>query len=175
MRSQEFRLRYVIHRFIDFIGGSMHEPDGTTPSSARMIAVMIFTALTFLTAGIITGFVHMTVETSESIAQVAATGKSTADLTKVIDLLTHAIVTITLWWFLFLAATALSLYGINVWKWVASIRAGVMPNDEGKMGAQNFNASVAEPAAVAPTVEASQHPSKESTSGGNDDEPDKLG
>jgi hypothetical protein len=120
----EHRLRYLVHRIIDFLGGSMYEPDGKTPSSARLIAVSIFTTLNVLTIGIVGGLVRMIVVTTRQIPHLAEIGKSTADLVKTVELLTKATVTISLWWFLFLAATALSLYGINVWKYVAAIRAG---------------------------------------------------
>lgn len=162
---REHRLRYVIHRVIDFLGGSMYEPDGHTPSSARLVAVSIFTTLNVLTIAIVAGLVRMIVVLSRQIPHLAEIGKSTADLVRTVELLTKATVTISLWWFLFLAATALSLYGINVWKYVAAIRAGTPANDNDAAPAApnvpTVSQAVAAVKAAAPQASAPAQPEDE--------------
>ena len=102
-----------------FIKKALMEENGETPSSARLIAAFILGALTVLTFLIILVLLFriMTIQDPMLGASLLSS------LTK-----------ITLYWFLFFAATALSLYGINVWKYIAGMRMGFDTSLDGGMG-----------------------------------------
>jgi hypothetical protein len=105
-----------------FIAKSLMEPNGETPSSARIIAAFIFGSLTVLTFLIILVLLFRIM----TIQDPYLGGALLSTLTK-----------ITLYWFLFFAATALSLYGINVWKYVAGMRMGFDNSIDPTMGGMN--------------------------------------
>jgi hypothetical protein len=105
-----------------FIARSLMEANGVTPSSARIIAAFIFGSLTILTFLIILVLLFRIM----TIQDPYLGGALLSTLTK-----------ITLYWFLFFAATALSLYGINVWKYVAGMRLGFDNSIDPTMGGMN--------------------------------------
>ena len=101
-----------------FVRQALMEENGETPSSARLIAAFIFGSLTCLTFLIILVLLFRIMTIQDPMLGTALL----SSLTK-----------ITLYWFLFFAATALSLYGINVWKYVAGMRMG-FDNSMDQMG-----------------------------------------
>ena len=80
------------------------------PSSSRVIGFLVFSSLIISIVAITTVLLWKIVVTSDP-----------ASLNIVVTALSKS-----MWIFLILAATALSLYGINIWRYVASIRAGGM-------------------------------------------------
>jgi hypothetical protein len=86
----------------------MVSDDNGMPSSSRVIGIMIFTLLV-VSVGSITGvFLWKLYWTQDA---------------NVVKILVEGINKFS-WFYMILAATALSLYGINVWKYIAQIKSG---------------------------------------------------
>lgn len=121
MTKEEFppeRRKGVTTKVATFLSDAHKEPDGRTPSSARIWGTMILVTVNILTILVIL-IVLFKLKATDNVQMASVLMTSLAKL--------------VLWEFLFLLATALSLYGINVWKYVAQIRTGVsIPDDDGK-------------------------------------------
>ncbi len=86
---------------------AMREPDNLTPSSSRWNGTVIILALVFCEMLIVTVLTLLLWRCSSDLA--------------LKTLYAHTLVTVVIATFSIFMATALSFYGINVWKWVASI------------------------------------------------------
>lgn len=95
--------------------------DNKLPSSTRIVGIWIFMLLGFSVAGITTALVFKIFTLNDS-----------ASLKVVVD----GVVKFG-WIYMILAATALSLYGIHVWKYIAQLRSGAVfmgdPEDSDQM------------------------------------------
>ena len=86
----------------------MISDDNGVPSSSRLIGMEIFTLLAVCVGSITGVFLWKLYWTSDSM---------------VVKILVEGINKFA-WFYMILAATALSLYGINVWKYIAQIKNG---------------------------------------------------
>jgi hypothetical protein len=96
----------------------MASDDRGTPSSSRVIGALIFIVLGVSLAAITAVLLWKIVVTNDQI-----------NLSTVVTAITKFG-----WLYMILAATALSLYGINVWKYIAQIRAGGFLNEQMQNG-----------------------------------------
>jgi hypothetical protein len=98
----------------------MASDDRGTPSSSRVIGILIFSVLAASVAAITSVLLFKIVVSNDPV------------------IIGHVVTAITKfgWLYMILAATALSLYGINVWKYIAQIRAGEFINPMQMMGGQ---------------------------------------
>ena len=92
----------------------MASDDHGVPSSSRAIGAAIFVVLGVCLASITAVFLWKIVQTNDQI-----------NLSTMVTAITKFG-----WLYMILAATALSLYGINVWKYLAQIRAGGFLNEQ---------------------------------------------
>lgn len=111
----------LMGRTLNHLFGATCEPDGVTPSSARTFGAWIFTTVLFLQVLVIGVLCWRIFRLDHTIANAPALA----------TIYTSVLKTFFLWSLLFDVATALSLYGINVWKYVAQIRTGVAIKDDG--------------------------------------------
>jgi hypothetical protein len=95
------------------------EPDGT-PSSARIFAGILIIFVIFLQMAIICALLWKIMFLDASLPTAPALTSTYASIFRVF----------LLWSMLFDVATALSFYGINIWKYVAALRTGQIPLDD---------------------------------------------
>lgn len=130
------RVLDVLPRLADHFIGATRESDNVTPSSARVNGTLIILTILLLQAMII-GVLCWKILTLDPGNVNAAT---------LLPIYVRALNIFLLWALLFDVATALSLYGINVWRWVAAIRTGAASaDDEGE--ASDVPKSIPQPAA----------------------------
>jgi hypothetical protein len=108
-------------RTIDHFFGATSEPDGQTPSSARIYAGWIFTMILILQLMVISVLCWKILRLETWAPNAPSLGVTYTSVLK-------TFFTISI---LFDMGTALSLYGINVWKYIAQIRTGVAVKDDG--------------------------------------------
>jgi len=96
------------------------ESDGVTPSSARIYALWLIASVLLAQFLIVTCLVW-------KLLTLDATNANAVGLANVY---TSVLRVFMLWSMLFDVATALSLYGINVWKYVAAMRTGQPVRDD---------------------------------------------
>ena len=87
----------------------MASDDNGNPSSSRGIGLIIFTSLSICVTGVTATLLYRITQIQDAEALKVAT---------------DALIRFA-WMYLIMAGTALSLYGINVWKYIAQIRTGV--------------------------------------------------
>lgn len=92
----------------------MASDDRGTPSSSRVIGTVIFACLSLVILAIYTVLLVRIATITDSAS---------------LGIVTNALIKFD-WVILIMSATALSLYGINVWKYIAQIRAGGFLNDQ---------------------------------------------
>lgn len=109
----------LMGRTIDHFFGATSEPDGT-PSSARIYAGWIFVAILVFQSMIISVLCW-------KILKLETTAVNAPSLAVTYTSVLKTFFTISI---LFDMGTALSLYGINVWKYIAQIRTGVAAKDD---------------------------------------------
>ena len=90
------------------------EPDGVTPSSARIYALWLIASVLLAQFMIVTCLVWKLLTLDATNANAVGLANVYASVLRIF----------MLWSMLFDVATALSLYGINVWKYVAAMRTG---------------------------------------------------
>lgn len=87
----------------------MISDDSGHPSSSRGIGLILFSCLSICVSAVTGVFLYKIVTVSDS---------------QTVKVVTDALIRFT-WIYVIMAATALSLYGIHVWKYIAQIRTGV--------------------------------------------------
>ena len=100
----------IIRSWSNHLQGTLREPDGHTPSSARMLATAIVIVMLLLQIVITLAVLMAFIALDTSHANAPALANTYAQLLRVI----------VLFGFLFDIATALSFYGINVWKYIST-------------------------------------------------------
>lgn len=108
-------------RTIDHFFGATSEPDGQTPSSARIYAGWIFAAILIFQSMIISVLCW-------KILRLETWAPNAPSLAVTYTSVLKTFFTVSI---LFDMGTALSLYGINVWKYIAQIRTGVAAKEDG--------------------------------------------
>ncbi len=114
-------IRYldVIPRLVDHFIGATREHDNVTPSSSRVNGTLIILTILVLQLMII-GVLCWKIFTLDPALATASV---------ILPIYVRTLSIFLLWALLFDVATALSLYGINVWRFVAAIRTGSMGSD----------------------------------------------
>lgn len=144
MASQSLWARFtnLIHRYVDIVPkvvehfvGMLREPDNKTPSSARTLGCFLFMAVLVVQVKIVWTLCSMIVHLDPTLPNAAAL---LATYTKVLYI-------VLMWTILFDVAAALSLYGINVWRYVAAIRCGSIPKDDAEDSKKDETQQVAPP------------------------------
>lgn len=107
-------LDYLKPKLPEFIKRSFLEEDGKTVSSSRIMGGLTFVVLHFCNVVLVSAISWsiikvMKLNPIDNVALASLLGSI-----KYLSLL-----------YLILAATALALYGVNIWKYVASIRSGI--------------------------------------------------
>lgn len=117
-------------RLAKAVSGFFKEHDNVTKSSARLQGTIILVNIEILQAIVVIGWTWVLVSMSKNIKDVYTA--------QVCTTLINATLRIVIWGFLFQAAIALSLYGINVWKYIVSLRTGVspVPDSEGESASE---------------------------------------
>lgn len=115
-----FRFVDPMKEFLRFLS-LMASDDRGVPSASRVIGAVIFTILGVSLAAITAVLLWKIVVTTDQV-----------NLSTVVGALSKS-----MWIYMILAATALSLYGINIWKYIAQIRAGGVINDQMQSGMYN--------------------------------------
>lgn len=103
----------------EHIRASTMEPDGVTPSSARLYALWLIGFVLLAQFIIVDCLVWKLLTLDATLPTAPALANTYASILRAF----------MLWTMLFDVATALSLYGINIWKYVAAIRTGVPLNE----------------------------------------------
>lgn len=111
----------LVGRITDHLFGATSEPDNSTPSSARIYAGWIFTMILVLQLMVISVLCW-------KILRLDTWAPNAPSLAVTYTAVLKTFFTISI---LFDMGTALSLYGINVWKYIAQIRTGVAVKDDG--------------------------------------------
>lgn len=96
------------------------EPDGVTPSSARIYALWLIAFVLLAQFLIVNCLIWKLLTLDATNANAVGLASVYASVLRVF----------MLWSMLFDVATALSLYGINVWKYVAAMRTGQAVKDD---------------------------------------------
>ena len=109
----------LIPRIVDHFLGAAKEMDNVTPSSARTYGGMIFMAVLGLQVAIVWVLLYKIVSLDMALPNAPT----------LLPVLTKVLLVFLLWALLFDVGTALSLYGLNIWKYIAAIRCGTMPSD----------------------------------------------
>ena len=115
-----FRYLGIIPDLFDHLIAATKEIDNHTPSAARVFAGCIFTVVLSLQCAII-GTLVWKVYLMDLLAPSAVAA---------LQVLSKILLAFLLWSILFDVATALSLYGINVWRYVAAMRTGQAVKDD---------------------------------------------
>ena len=125
------RIVSLVHRYLDIIPklvdhviGATNEMDNQTPSSSRVYGGMIFVTVLALQLMIIGVLCWKILRLDPNLANAPA----------ILTIYSKILLAFFLWSILFDVATALSLYGVNCWKYVAAMRCGVMPTDTDDLG-----------------------------------------
>lgn len=110
--------------------GAIEEPNGN-PSSARIYAGILLVTIPVIQLMVVLAVMARLATLNPSLSNVPTLTSSYLGFLK----------SFLLWTLLFNAGTAMSLYGINVWKYISSIRTGVAPLPEADDGSTTTNSS----------------------------------
>lgn len=107
-------LEFLKPKLPEFLKRSFMEEDGKTVSSSRIMGGLTFVVLHFCNVILVSAISWSIIKVIRLVPIDNAALSSLLGSIKYLSLL-----------YLILAATALALYGVNIWKYVASIRNGV--------------------------------------------------